>query len=139
MKKLEVFQMRCLRRILGVTLLHRIRNSIIRERCCNQPTIEEQIQQHRLRWFGHVCRMEKKRFPHRALWRSRPSQWKVQRAAPKKNWIKQIQNDIKNRRITLEESRKIALSREEWRGFRKNITGPIAPTTVYWLRGQPRP
>ena len=85
MKKLEVFQMRCLRRILGVTLLHRIRNSIIRERCCNQPTIEEQIQQHRLRWFGHVCRMEKKRFPLIALGKSRPIQWKVQRTAPKKN------------------------------------------------------
>ena len=102
MKNLEVFQMRCLRRILGITLLDRMRNNVIRERCCNQPTIEEQIQQHRLRWFGHICRMKEKRFPYRGLWKSRPNQWKIQRTAPKKNWIKQIQNYIKNKRLSLE-------------------------------------
>ena len=80
-----------------------------------------------------------KAFPTQSIMEIKTKPMKVQRAAPKKNWIKQIQNDIKNRRITLEKSRKIALSREEWRGFLMNITGPIAPTTVYWLRGQPRP
>ena len=31
------------------------------------PQIEEQIQQRRLRWFGHVCRMDAKRLPHKLL------------------------------------------------------------------------
>ena len=139
MKNLEVFQMRCLRRILGITLLDRMRNNVIRERCCNQPTIEEQIQQHRLRWFGHICRMKEKRFPYRALWKSRPNQWKIQRTAPKKTWIKQIQNDIKNKRLTLEQTKEITSNREKWRNFVHNIRGPIAPTTVYWLRRKLRP
>ncbi len=40
--KLETFQMQCLRQILGVSQLDRLRNEIVR--CGNQPTIEEAIQ-----------------------------------------------------------------------------------------------
>ncbi len=42
--KLEVFQMRCLRQILGVTRLNRLRNETVRRQCGDQSTIEEAIQ-----------------------------------------------------------------------------------------------
>ncbi|KAL7872676.1 hypothetical protein AOLI_G00117470 [Acnodon oligacanthus] len=76
LNKLEVFQMRCLRQILKVSLRDRITSDIIRSRCQNQPTIDEMIQQRRLQWFGHVCRMETSRIPNRLLWKRRPSGWK---------------------------------------------------------------
>ncbi|RXM98263.1 RNA-directed DNA polymerase from mobile element jockey [Acipenser ruthenus] len=57
LNKLEVFQMRCLRQILSISLRDRIRNETIRIRCNHQPTVVEAVQLRRLRWFGHICRM----------------------------------------------------------------------------------
>ena len=62
LKKLEVFQMSCLRQILGVTRRDRLRNDTIRHRCKKQPTVGKWIQWNRLRWFGHVCRMDENAF-----------------------------------------------------------------------------
>src|SRR4051794_6832743 len=89
LNKVEVFHMRCLRRILGISLRDRLRNDAIRMNCCEQPTIHEEIQKRRLRWFGHMCRMDQRCFQFRLLWRQRPMQWKIQRTAPKKTWTKQ--------------------------------------------------
>ena len=44
LKKLEMFQMRCLRRILGMSIRDKIRNETIREWCYNEPTIYEEVQ-----------------------------------------------------------------------------------------------
>ena len=139
LNKLEVFQMRCLRQILRVTLLDRLRNETIRERCDQQPTMEEQVQKRRLRWFGHVCRMSESRLPHGLLWKQRPAQWKIQQTAPKKTWIKQIEKDLRNRRLTLDDARNTATDRRAWKRFMDDIRVPMAPTAAYWLRGQPRP
>jgi hypothetical protein len=138
-KKLEVFHMRCLRRVLGISLRDRIRNETIRERCCNQPTISEEIQKRRLRWFGHVCRMEPQRLPYQLLWRTRPSQWKIIRTAPKKIWSKQVENDLANRRLTLRDAKNIALDRQQWKELIHHINDPVAPTAAYWIRGRPQP
>ena len=137
--KLEVFQMRCLRQILGVSLRDRHRNEIIREKCDNQPSIEEQIQKRRLRWFGHVCRMNTSRLPHKLLWRERPVHWRVQRAAPKKTWLKQVEADLKNQRLTINEARIIATDRQEWKRIVNDARNSAAPTAAYWLRGRPTP
>ena len=83
-KKLETFQLRCLRQILGVSLCDHYQNETVRTKCDNQPLIKEQIQKRRLRWFGHVCRMNTNRLPHKLLWREKPDHRRVQRAAPKK-------------------------------------------------------
>jgi len=139
LNKLEVFQMRCLRQILRVTLHDHLRNDTIRERCEQQQTMEEQIQQRRLRWFGHVCRMPERRLPHGLLWKHRPAQWKIQRTAPKKTWIKQIEEDLRPRRLTLDDAKNIAMDRQAWKRLMNEIRDPTAPTAAYWLRGQPRP
>ncbi|EYB84735.1 hypothetical protein Y032_0311g2149 [Ancylostoma ceylanicum] len=93
-QKLETFLMRCLRRILGITLRNRIRNEEIRRRCNKQRTIASVIRKRRLKWFGHVCRMELSRLPHKLLWRIRPTEWKIERRAPKKTWLKQVEKDL---------------------------------------------
>ena len=139
LNKLEVFQMRCLRQILGVSLRDRITNERIRAMCQQQPAIEEQVQQRRLRWFGHVCRMGTNRLPHRLLWKQRPAQWRIQRTAPKKTWTKQVEEDLKNRRIDLNHARTIATDRKAWKAITKQVRNPAAPTAAYWLRGQPPP
>jgi CRISPR/Cas system CSM-associated protein Csm2 small subunit len=139
MNKLEVFQMRCLRQILGVSLRDRYRNETIRMRCDHQPPVEEQIQKSRLRWFGHVCRMNTSRLPHKLLWRKRPVHWRIQRAAPKKTWLKHIEEDLRNQRLTTDEARNIATNRQEWQRIVNERRNPAAPTAAYWLRGRPAP
>ena len=55
-RRLEVFEMRCLRAIRRVTLRDRLRNDDIREQLGAMPTIIEVIRERRLRWSGHVMR-----------------------------------------------------------------------------------
>ena len=47
--------MQCLRSILGVSRLDRIRNDEIRI-SGSEKTILDAIKDKRLKWFGHVCR-----------------------------------------------------------------------------------
>ena len=140
LKKLEAFQMSCLRRLLGVSIRDKIRNETIREWCCNQPTICEEIQKRRMRWFGHICRMNPHRLPHRLLWRSRATGWKVQRNAPKKTWLKIIEEDLARHRLSPVEAKERALNKQQWKVITRNvINGVVAPTAAYWLRDRPPP
>jgi len=60
--RLEVFQMRCLRKILKISINDHKSNKEIRK-IANIQTIESRIRQKRLLWFGHVNRMESNRIP----------------------------------------------------------------------------
>jgi len=61
-KKLEVYQMRCLRRLCGFSLLDRIPNIVICAKC-QVPMIAKLLRYRRLRWLGHVARMDNVRLP----------------------------------------------------------------------------
>jgi len=54
-EKLHVMEMRMLRCALGFTRLDRIRNTSIRQQL-GITAITEKMQEHRLRWYGHVLR-----------------------------------------------------------------------------------
>ena len=64
--RLEAFEMRCLRVILGVHLMDRVRNEEIRSRLNITTSICEAIKERRLKWFGHVARMPPDRLPFQA-------------------------------------------------------------------------
>jgi hypothetical protein len=49
-------EMKCLRRILGVTRRDRIRNEEIRKRVITMPILTY-IKRQQVKWFGHVSRM----------------------------------------------------------------------------------
>ena len=54
-KKLQTFLNRCLRTILGVRWMDRVRNEELWERA-NQVPMEEEIKRRRWRWIGHTLR-----------------------------------------------------------------------------------
>ena len=54
--------MRCLRRLLGITWQDRIRNEDILKRA-GARSMGYILKQKRLRWLGHICRMEDGRIP----------------------------------------------------------------------------
>lgn len=128
MRKLEVFQMKCLRAILGISLRDRWRNETVRQTCFQQPTVEHKVRQARLRWFGHVCRMNNSRLPRLILTRRRPPGWKIAKNAPKKTWIKQIEVEAKHLCFQFEEFMAAAQCRQQWRGICRD-TLRAYPTT----------
>ena len=67
--RLHVFEMTCLRRILGVTRLDKIRNTKIKESLNLDQDVLNRIVVKRLKYFGHINRMQNTRYPKR--------QWKA--------------------------------------------------------------
>ena len=65
-RQLESFEMRCLRVILGVHLMDRVKNEEIRQRLNIPNTICEEVSKRRMKWFGHVVRMPHHRLPLQA-------------------------------------------------------------------------
>lgn len=93
-RRLETFQMQCLRQIAGISLADHVRNEDIRELCLQQPTIAECISKSRLRWFGHASRMSMARFPRQMLTWGKPAGWKTSRNAPKKTWLSLVKQEL---------------------------------------------
>ena len=111
-KRLNAFHQRCLRRILGITYKDRIKNEVILDRT-NQRQLTDIIQERRLRWLGHVFRMDDNRFPKQTL------KWapigKRGRGRPKLTWRNTIEKDLRECNITWDEASTLAEDRTEWR------------------------
>ena len=65
--KILVAEMCWIRRILGISRQQHIRNDDIRKRAGMQVTALDRIKATRLRWYGHVSRMDSNRIPFLAL------------------------------------------------------------------------
>ena len=92
--------MRVLRLILGVTRRDRIRNDVIRERL-NITSVLKIIERSKLRWYGHVKRMEESRYPRKYLdW---IPQGRRPVGRPRKRWIQGIEDAVQKRGRSLEE------------------------------------
>jgi hypothetical protein len=55
-QRLKTFYMRCLRTIIGVSIADRMKNDLVLQ-LTGQPPLENILRRNRLRWFGHVNRM----------------------------------------------------------------------------------
>jgi hypothetical protein len=75
-----------------------------------KPTITETIRLHRLRWFGHVQRMEGNRIPKRVLYMNLETRL---RGRPRTRWQDKVRED--GRIVGGEEWQKNAYDREEWK------------------------
>src|SRR3984885_2110199 len=111
-KRLEAAHHRWLRRILHVSWRDKVKNDTIR-RITGQETMENIIRKRRLRWMGHVIRMDEARIAKQVM------NWKPEgrrgRGRPRKNWPGTIKEDLKCMDMTLEEATQLAVNREEWR------------------------
>ena len=75
-RRLNIFERKVYRRILGPVYDNEKENwrILINKEIyamVKKPTITETIRLHRLRWFGHVERMEENRIPKRVLFMSK--------------------------------------------------------------------
>ena len=101
-------------RLLGITWKDKVRNEDIR----NQTKLQRMdliIKERRLRWLGHVLRMEDDRIPNQA------TRWQMvsctRRAGrPRSNWIDTVSRDLKSIGMVWEDAEQAAVDREDWRG-----------------------
>ena len=60
-QKLNVFEMKCLRSMNGVSRLDRNGNEVVRARTDVRSELAARVDMNVLRWFGHVERMDNER------------------------------------------------------------------------------
>ena len=60
-QKLNVFEMKCLRSMTGVSWLDRVMNEVVRARTGVRRELAARVDMNDLRWFGHVERMDNER------------------------------------------------------------------------------
>ena len=95
-QRLEVFQMKCLRGILGITKFDHKRNEDILAET-KQCLVGELVTRARLRWLGHVARMDVTRLPPRLLFGKVDGKAKAGR--PVSRWKDMIEIDLKKRGV----------------------------------------
>ena len=60
-QKLNMFEMKCLKSMTGVSRLDRVRNEVVRARTGVRRELAARADMNVLRWFGHVERMDNER------------------------------------------------------------------------------
>ena len=61
--KVNVLQMKCLRSLVGVSRMDRVRNEEVLRRTGIEMELASRADQRKLRWFGHVERMNESTLP----------------------------------------------------------------------------
>jgi hypothetical protein len=94
-RRLTSFDHRCLRSISRVWWQQRVSNAELRRRVFGDTHNKELgyvIEFHRLRWLGHVLRMEEQRLPKRALFALPDGSWKKRRGGQSLTWMRNMKD-----------------------------------------------
>ncbi|CAF1475500.1 unnamed protein product [Didymodactylos carnosus] len=108
--------MACLRALVGVTLGDRISNEKLLE-LSGQPNLENIMRRNRLRWFGHVNRMEdvekKPKLLKKVMFSYFPDARRPQNAGVRKRWEDKIADDIA--KFGIKNWRRETMDKDKWR------------------------
>ena len=66
-RKVNVREMKCLRSLVGVSLMDRVRDEEVRRRAGIERELASRADHRVLRWFGHAGRMDEYRLERRVL------------------------------------------------------------------------
>ena len=118
-RKIESFHNKCLRRILNITRVQqwagRISSAQVRMTFGMKETLEETIAARRLRWLGHIARMDEDRMPKRLLFG-----WLPQRRpahGTKLRWKDKVRRDFQKFHIDEDGWYSAAQDRGLWRAM----------------------
>ena len=90
--KLEVFQNKCLRRILRIYWPQTISNYELRRRTGTEP-VTQQVRRKRWKWIGHMLLMPPAALPRVALRWTPDGRWK--RGRPIETWRRTVEKEMK--------------------------------------------
>jgi sorting nexin-29 len=118
--KLRAFEMNCLRRVLDIRWQDRIPNSTVRGMASGWRSIISVVEDQQRRWFGHVQRMDDRRWPRMLLYGrvhgARP------RGRPRITWWSQLR--AANSHIPSEVMIHLARDRDKWKQYRRSLWDP---------------
>uniref|UniRef100_H3A9V8 Reverse transcriptase domain-containing protein n=1 Tax=Latimeria chalumnae TaxID=7897 RepID=H3A9V8_LATCH len=109
-QKILTTEMSWLRGILGVSRMQRIKNDIRRILLGQETTLIQKIPERRLRWFGHVSRMETARIPFMAL--HTEAHGTRSRGRPRKCWIGNVKSDLSQKGIQMTEAARLVQNQQ---------------------------
>ncbi|MCP4267312.1 MAG: hypothetical protein GY777_17355, partial [Candidatus Brocadiaceae bacterium] len=112
-KKINTFHLRCLRRILGITWQQKITNEEVLRRT-GLTTMYFTLSQRRLRWLGHILRMNAERIPKFLLY-GELVVGKRNRGRPKLRFKDVCKRDLKSLNIGTDDWELLANDRAKWR------------------------
>ena len=98
-KKLNVFEMRCLRSMVGVSRIDRVRNQSVRNRSGVVDKLSNRVEKKVLGWFGHLERMNRDRFASK-VWKSSVNGARP-RGRPRMGWMDGVVNGLHARGLSL--------------------------------------
>ena len=111
-RKLNVFEMKCLRSMAGVSRLDRLRNEEVRERTGVREELAARVDMNVLRWFGHVVRMDSERLSKRVL--NAKVDGRNIRGRPRFGWMDGVKKALNGRGMDVREANEHARNRNEW-------------------------
>ena len=111
-RKVNVLEMKCLRSLVGVSRMDRVRNEEVRMRAGIERELASISEKRVLRWFGHMERMDVYRMARRVLM-AKVSRGRV-RGRPRLGWMDCVKVALGNRGMTVEAARQFAKDRKEW-------------------------
>ena len=94
-RKVNVLEMKCLKSLVGVSRMDRVRNEEVRRRGGIERVLASRADQRILRWFGHVERMDEYRMARRVLM-AEVSGGRV-RGRPRLGWMDGVKVALGNR------------------------------------------
>lgn len=122
--RIQACEMKFQRSRLGITRMDRVRNEKVREVLKEQP-LQMTIEESRLRWYGHLKRMEDDRIPkvthEMVMGGKRP------RGRPRDRWIVGVKESVQKRGEEWDrvEREKWWENRRRWRGLCSKQTQPV--------------
>ena len=114
-RKVNLLEMKCLRSLVGVSLMDRVRNEEVCRRAGLEKELASRTDQRVLRWFGHVERMDEYRMARWVLM-AEVSGGRI-RGRPRLGWMDGVKVALSNRRMTVEASHQCVKDRKEGRAL----------------------
>ena len=114
-RKVNVLEMKCLRSLVGVSQMERVRNEEVCRRAGIERGVASRADQRVLRWFGHVERMDDYCMARRVLM-AEVSGRRV-RGRPRLGWMDGVKLALGNRGMTVEAARQCVKDRKAWRAL----------------------
>ena len=112
-QKLNVFEMKCLRSMTGVSRLDRVRNKVVRARTGVRRELAARVDMNVLRWFGHVERMDNERLLKKVM--NAKVDGRRARGRPRFGWMDGVKRALNDRRMDVREASERSRGRNEWR------------------------
>ena len=110
-KESDVLEMKCLRSLVGVSRMDRVRNEEVRRKAGIERQLASRADHRGLRWFGHVERMDDYRMAI-SVFMAEVSGGRV-RGRPRLGWMDGVKMGLGNRGMTVEAARQCAKDRKE--------------------------